>query len=142
MKGDLIMIREKDFEVSQLLHLEDLQKEVEDVFDSIEQKYKLSKEEFLILLMLWDKGSMSLKEMDQYVHIKSYKRTRVYNNLVEKQWITKKRPQNDERTVLIYFNENKLNEKQELIQFVCAKIKDRQNRLKSLFNSLIDECNE
>ncbi|AVP37343.1 transcriptional regulator [Staphylococcus felis] len=136
------MIREKDFEVSQLLHLEDLQKEVEDVFDSIEQKYKLSKEEFLILLMLWDKGSMSLKEMDQYVHIKSYKRTRVYNNLVEKQWITKKRPQNDERTVLIYFNENKLNEKQELIQFVCAKIKDRQNRLKSLFNSLIDECNE
>ncbi|MDM8328545.1 MarR family transcriptional regulator, partial [Staphylococcus felis] len=84
------MIREKDFEVSQLLHLEDLQKEVEDVFDSIEQKYKLSKEEFLILLMLWDKGSMSLKEMDQYVHIKSYKRTRVYNNLVEKQWITKK----------------------------------------------------
>ncbi len=142
MKGDLIMIREKDFEVSQLLHLEDLQKEVEDVFDSIEQKYKLSKEEFLILLMLWDKGSMSLKEMDQYVHIKSYKRTRVYNNLVEKQWITKKRPQNDERTVLIYFNENKLNEKQDLIQFVCAKIKDRQNRLKSLFNSLIDECNE
>ncbi|MBH9580212.1 transcriptional regulator [Staphylococcus felis] len=136
------MIREKDFEVSQLLHLEDLQKEVEDVFDSIEQKYKLSKEEFLILLMLWDKGSMSLKEMDQYVHIKSYKRTRVYNNLVEKQWITKKRPQNDERTVLIYFNENKLNEKQDLIQFVCAKIKDRQNRLKSLFNSLIDECNE
>lgn len=142
MKGDLIMIREKDFEVSQLLHLEDLQKEVEDVFDSIEQKYKLSKGEFLILLMLWDKGSMSLKEMDQYVHIKSYKRTRVYNNLVEKQWITKKRPQNDERTVLIYFNENKLNEKQDLIQFVCAKIKDRQNRLKSLFNSLIDECNE
>ncbi|REH88261.1 transcriptional regulator [Staphylococcus felis] len=136
------MIREKDFEVSQLLHLEDLQKEVEGVFDSIEQKYKLSKEEFLILLMLWDKGSMSLKEMDQYVHIKSYKRTRVYNNLVEKQWITKKRPQNDERTVLIYFNENKLNEKQDLIQFVCAKIKDRQNRLKSLFNSLIDECNE
>ncbi|REH89208.1 transcriptional regulator [Staphylococcus felis] len=136
------MIREKDFEVSQLLHLEDLQKEVEDVFDSIEQKYKLSKEEFLILLMLWDKGSMSLKEMDQYVHIKSYKRTRVYNNLVEKQWITKKRPQNDERTVLIYFNENKLSEKQDLIQFVCAKIKDRQNRLKSLFNSLIDECNE
>ncbi|WP_349420671.1 MarR family transcriptional regulator [Staphylococcus felis] len=136
------MIREKDFEVSQLLNLEDLQKEVEDVFDSIEQKYKLSKEEFLILLMIWDKGSMSLKEMDQYVHIKSYKRTRVYNNLVEKQWITKKRPQNDERTVLIYFNENKLNEKQELIQFVCAKIKDRQNRLKSLFNSLIDECNE
>ena len=45
---------------------------------------------------------MTLKEMDGFVQIKSYKRTRTYNDLVEKEWILKERPQNDERTVIIF----------------------------------------
>ena len=35
----------------------------------------MSKEEILILLTLWEEGSMTLKEMDDFVHIKPYKRT-------------------------------------------------------------------
>lgn len=48
--------------------------------------------------------------MDSYVNIKSYKRTRTYNKLVQSEWIFKERPLDDERTVIIHFNK----EKQEL----------------------------
>ena len=51
----------------------------------------MSKEEILILLTLLEKGSMTLKEMDKYVHIKPYKRTRTYNNLVNLEWIYKRK---------------------------------------------------
>ncbi len=47
----------------------------------------MSREEILILLTLWQKGSMTLKEMDRFVEVKPYKRTRTYNNLVELEWI-------------------------------------------------------
>ena len=65
----------------------------------------MSKEEVLILLTLWEEGSMTLKQMDKFVHIKPYKRTRTYNNLVNLEWIYKERPQDDERTVIIHYNE-------------------------------------
>ena len=43
------------------------------------------------------KGSMTLKEMDRFVEVKPYKRTRTYNNLVELEWIYKERPVDDEK---------------------------------------------
>lgn len=65
---------------------------------------------------------MTLKEMDDYVKVKTYKRTRTYNNLVEMKWIVKERPTNDERTVIIHFNEDKEADKQDLINFTCMEI--------------------
>ena len=50
-------------------------------FYKIEEKFDIEKEEFLTLIMLWNNGSMSLKELDGYIDIKPYKRTRLYNNL-------------------------------------------------------------
>ena len=78
--------------VTNILELESLFKDVEAIFNSVQSEYELSKEEVLILLTLWDKGSMTLKEMDDHVPVKSYKRTRTYNDLVEKSWVTKERP--------------------------------------------------
>lgn len=64
-----------------ILQLETLFKEIDSIFNTIKEEYGMSKEEILILLTLLEKGSMTLKEMDKYVHIKPYKRTRTYNNL-------------------------------------------------------------
>lgn len=86
------MTEKNNYKVSDIMRLDQLQKEVEAIFEEIEGKYRLSKEEFLILLTLWDQGSMTLKEMDDYVKVKTYKRTRTYNNLVEMKWIVKERP--------------------------------------------------
>ena len=72
-----------------VLKLEKLLKDIDSIFRIIYEKYHLNKEEVLILLTLWEKGPMTLKEMDQYVNIKSYKRTRTYNNLVQSDWFTK-----------------------------------------------------
>ncbi|PNZ09928.1 transcriptional regulator, partial [Staphylococcus xylosus] len=104
----------------------------------VQKQYKMSKEEILILLTLWKEGSMTLKEMDDFVHIKSYKRTRTYNDLVEKTWIIKERPQNDERTVIIHFNEDLKDQRESLLNFFKEEIDGKstsiQNSLKSIIN--------
>ncbi|WP_186335596.1 transcriptional regulator, SarA/Rot family [Staphylococcus xylosus] len=124
--------------VDGVLQLESILKEIDDIFAKVQKQYKMSKEEILILLTLWKEGSMTLKEMDDFVHIKSYKRTRTYNDLVEKTWIIKERPQNDERTVIIHFNEDLKDQRESLLNFFKEEIDGKstsiQNSLKSIIN--------
>ncbi|UDI77987.1 MarR family transcriptional regulator [Staphylococcus taiwanensis] len=123
--------------VEMILLLEEVCKEINSVFKVIYETYDLTKEEVLILLTLWDKGSMTLKEMDSYVYIKSYKRTRTYNKLVQSEWIYKERPLDDERTVIIHFNEEKTELKNELLDFITNTIKKRYQILENSLNSLM-----
>lgn len=64
------MNNQADENVSMILQLEEVCKEINSIFKVIYETYDLTKEEVLILLTLWDKGSMTLKEMDSYVNIK------------------------------------------------------------------------
>lgn len=123
--------------VSMILQLEEVCKEINSIFKVIYETYDLTKEEVLILLTLWDKGSMTLKETDSYVNIKSYKRTRTYNKLVQSEWIFKERPLDDERTVIIHFNKEKQELKNELLDFITATIKKRYEILENSLNSLM-----
>lgn len=123
--------------VSMVLKLEKLLKDIDSIFRIIYEKYHLNKEEVLILLTLWEKGPMTLKEMDQYVNIKSYKRTRTYNNLVQSDWVYKERPIDDERTVIIHFNEEKNKYRNELLDFITTIIKRRYESLENSLNSLM-----
>ncbi|MDU0444214.1 MarR family transcriptional regulator [Staphylococcus haemolyticus] len=123
--------------VSMILQLEEVCKEINSIFKVIYETYDLTKEEVLILLTLWDKGSMTLKEMDSYVNIKSYKRTRTYNKLVQSEWIFKERSLDDERTVIIHFNKEKQELKNELLDFITATIKKRYEILENSLNSLM-----
>lgn len=124
--------------VDGVLRLELVLQDINDIFSKVQKQYKMSKEEILILLTLWKEGSMTLKEMDGFVQIKSYKRTRTYNDLVEKEWILKERPQNDERTVIIHFNEKLKDQREDLLSFfkeeIDSKSSSMQNSLKSIFN--------
>ncbi|MGO3049115.1 transcriptional regulator [Staphylococcus casei] len=124
--------------VDGVLRLEMILQDIEDIFSKVQKQYKMSKEEILILLTLWKEGSMTLKEMDDFVHVKSYKRTRTYNDLVEKEWVIKERPQNDERTVIIHFNEDLKDQREDLLNFfkeeIEAKATSIQNSLKSIIN--------
>ncbi|PTK63389.1 transcriptional regulator [Staphylococcus haemolyticus] len=123
--------------VSMILQLEEVCKEINSIFKVSYETYDLTKEEVLILLTLWDKGSMTLKEMDSYVNIKSYKRTRTYNKLVQSEWIFKERPLDDERTVIIHFNKEKQELKNELLNFITSTIKKRYEILENSLNSLM-----
>uniref|UniRef100_UPI0008519CB5 transcriptional regulator, SarA/Rot family n=1 Tax=Staphylococcus aureus TaxID=1280 RepID=UPI0008519CB5 len=96
-----------------ILQLETLLGDINSIFSEIESEYKMSREVILILLTLSQKGSMTLKEMDRFFEVKPYKRTITYNNLVELEWIYKERPVDDERTVIIHFNEKLQQEKVE-----------------------------
>lgn len=120
-----------------ILQLETLFKEIDSIFNTIKEEYGMSKEEILILLTLLEKGSMTLKEMDKYVHIKPYKRTRTYNNLVNLEWIYKERPQNDERTVIIHFNDKQNSKKEDLLEFIDDSIKIKSEPMQSSLQSIL-----
>ncbi|MEJ7184244.1 SarA family transcriptional regulator [Staphylococcus epidermidis] len=120
-----------------ILQLETLFKEIDSIFNTIKEEYGMSKEEILILLTLLEKGSMTLKEMDKYVHIKSYKRTRTYNNLVNLEWIYKERPQDDERTVIIHFNDKQNSKKEDLLEFIDDSIKIKSEPMQSSLQSIL-----
>ena len=81
---------------------------------------------------------MTLKQMDDFVHIKSYKRTRTYNDLVEKTWILKERPQNDERTVIIHFNEDLKEKREALLDFIKDEIAAKETSLQSSLKSILN----
>ncbi|MBL7573460.1 transcriptional regulator, SarA/Rot family [Staphylococcus saccharolyticus] len=126
---------EKD-RVYDILQLETLLNDINSIFDTIKKEYEMSKEEILILLTLWEEGSMTLKEMNKFVHIKPYKRTRTYNNLVNLEWIYKERPQDYERTVIIHYNNKQNSKKEDLLNFIGDSISNKsqpmQNSLKSI----------
>nr|WP_263312951.1 MarR family transcriptional regulator [Mammaliicoccus sp. Marseille-Q6498] len=127
--------------VSDLILLDDIQKNINYIFNKIEEKFGIEKEEFLTLVVLWNNGSMSLKELDNQIDIKPYKRTRLYNNLVKKGWIKKTRPEDDERTVIVELNKEFEDKKEELINFACDEIKQRKDHFEKQFEAIVDSCN-
>lgn len=133
----LILANSEKNRVYGILQLETLFKEIDSIFNTIKEEYGMSKEEILILLTLLEKGSMALKEMDKYVHIKPYKRTRTYNNLVNLEWIYKERPQDDERTVIIHFNDKQNSKKEDLLKFIDDSIKIKSEPMQSSLQSIL-----
>lgn len=133
----LILANSEKNRVYGILQLETLFKEIDSIFNTIKEEYGMSKEEILILLTLLEKGSMTLKEMDKYVHIKPYKRTRTYNNLVNLEWIYKERPQDDERTVIIHFNDKQNSKREDLLKFIDDSIKIKSEPMQSSLQSIL-----
>lgn len=133
----LILANSEKNRVYGILQLETLFKEIDSIFNTIKEEYGMSKEEILILLTLLEKGLMTLKEMDKYVHIKPYKRTRTYNNLVNLEWIYKERPQDDERTVIIHFNDKQNSKKEDLLKFIDDSIKIKSEPMQSSLQSIL-----
>lgn len=133
----LILANSEKNRVYGILQLETLFKEIDSIFNTIKEEYGMPKEEILILLTLLEKGSMTLKEMDKYVHIKPYKRTRTYNNLVNLEWIYKERPQDDERTVIIHFNDKQNSKKEDLLKFIDDSIKIKSEPMQSSLQSIL-----
>ncbi|HBV02725.1 MULTISPECIES: transcriptional regulator, SarA/Rot family [Mammaliicoccus] len=131
----------KEGDISDLILLDDIQKNINNIFDNIEEEFQIEKEEFLTLVVLWNKGSMSLKELDEHIDIKPYKRTRLYNNLVKKGWIKKTRPEDDERTVIVEVNQEFDEHKNDLIKYACEEIKKRQTLFEEQFKSIVNTCN-
>jgi MarR family transcriptional regulator len=132
------MGKDLDNKVANVLNLNQILDEIESIFKSIKKEYKMSKEEILILLTLWKEGSMTLKQMDEFVHIKSYKRTRTYNDLVDKKWIIKERPQNDERTVIIHFNDKLEDERERLLNFIIGEINSRKESFQESLTAILN----
>lgn len=127
-------------EVSDIVLLNELQNEIDEIFTMISDQFKLKKEEYIVMVALWEKGPMPMKALDEYLNVKPYKRTRFYNNLVENGWIKKVRPADDERTVMIYYNEDKLAIKEDIVNYACDALKEKKDKMKAHFDAIMDIC--
>ncbi len=127
-------------EVKDLVLLNELQQEIDGVFKKISDEFGLSKNEYLVMVALWDNGPMAMKSLDKYIDIKPYKRTRFFNNLVSKGWISKERPADDERTVIIHYNEDKAAEKDRIVEAACTAIKGNMANLRQHFEAVMSIC--
>ena len=97
----------------------------------------MSKENFDFTYTFGKRLNDFKKEMDKYVHIKPYKRTRTYNNLVNLEWIYKERPQDDEHTVIIHFNDKQNSKKEDLLKFIDDSIKIKSEPMQSSLQSIL-----
>lgn len=127
-------------EVKDLVLLNELQQEIDGVFKKISDEFGLSKNEYLVMVALWDNGPMAMKSLDKYIDIKPYKRTRFFNNLVSKGWISKERPADDERTVIIHYNVDKAAEKDRIVEAACTAIKGNMANLRQHFEAVMSIC--
>lgn len=127
-------------EVKDLVLLNELQQEIDGVFKKISDEFGLSKNEYLVMVALWDNGPMAMKSLDKYIDIKPYKRTHFFNNLVSKGWISKERPADDERTVIIHYNKDKAVEKDKIVEAACTAIKGNMANLRQHFEAVMSIC--
>ncbi|TDM07685.1 transcriptional regulator, SarA/Rot family [Macrococcus lamae] len=127
-------------EVKDMVILNELQQEIDDVFIKIADEFGLSKNEYLVMVALWDNGPMAMKDLDKFIDIKPYKRTRFFNNLVSKGWISKERPSDDERTVIIHYNEEKAADKDKIVKVACKAIKENRDNLRKHFEAVMSIC--
>lgn len=128
--------------VTDLVVLNNLELEIGKIFTKVEQEFGLTKNQYLVMVALWDKGPLSMKELDSYVDIKPYYRTKFYNELQEAGWIYKQRPMNDERTVMIYYNVDKLPDKENIIKIACTEIKSNMDALTKNFHAVMNLCED
>ncbi|KAA1038387.1 transcriptional regulator, SarA/Rot family [Macrococcus equipercicus] len=127
-------------DVKDMMLLNELQHEIDGIFQKISDEFGLSKNEYVVMVALWNNGPMAMRALDKYIDIKPYKRTRFFNNLVSKGWITKERPSDDERTVIIHYNEDKAPEKEKIVKAACKAISDNLENLRKHFNAVLSIC--
>lgn len=57
---------------------------------------------------------------------------------MEKAWIIKERPQNDERTVIIHFNEDLKAQRESLLNFFKEEIESKSTSIQTSLKSIIN----
>ncbi|MAZ26061.1 MAG: MarR family transcriptional regulator [Cytophagaceae bacterium] len=65
------------------------------------KKIDLTYTQYLVMMVLWEKDNIKVNEIGERIFLESNTLTPLINKLIKKEYITKKRSENDERVVLI-----------------------------------------
>jgi len=92
------------------------------LYTHVLQSFGLTYPQYLVLLVLWEKDGVTVKELGEKLNLGTGTLTPMINRMVENNWLRKERSKADERKVHIYLQRKALQEQNEITQKVTEEI--------------------
>lgn len=92
------------------------------LYTSILQPFGLTYPQYLVLLALWEKDGVTVKELGERLNLGTGTLTPMITRMTENDWLRKERSKTDERKVHIYLQPKALQEQQDITQKVTEEI--------------------
>ena len=92
------------------------------LYTSVLQPFGLTYPQYLVLLALWEKDGVTLKELGSKLNLGTGTLTPMITRMSDNDWLRKERSKTDERKVYIYLQPKAIQEQQEITQKVKEEI--------------------
>jgi MarR family transcriptional regulator, organic hydroperoxide resistance regulator len=92
------------------------------LYTSVLQPFGLTYPQYLVLLALWEKDGVTVKELGERLNLGTGTLTPMITRMTENDWLKKERSVTDERKVHIFLQPKALQEQQEITQKVTEEI--------------------
>ncbi len=92
------------------------------LYKSVLKPFGLTYPQYLVLLALWERDEITMKELGEQVNLGTGTLTPMINRMQENGWLRKERSKEDERKVYILLEEKAYNEKSIITQKVLKEI--------------------
>jgi MarR family transcriptional regulator, organic hydroperoxide resistance regulator len=92
------------------------------LYTNVLQPFGLTYPQYLVLLALWEKDGVTVKELGKRVNLGTGTLTPMITRMAENDWLRKERSKTDERKVHIYLQPKALQEQQDITQKVTEEI--------------------
>jgi MarR family transcriptional regulator, organic hydroperoxide resistance regulator len=116
------------------------------LYTSVLQPFGLTYPQYLVLLALWEKDEVTMKELGAKLHLGTGTLTPMISRMQENGWLRKERSLKDERKVFIYLEEKarhhqpgitkRVSEEIELCRISASEYKELIDRLNELHRKL------
>ncbi|NHC39776.1 MarR family transcriptional regulator [Bacillus sp. MM2020_1] len=105
------------------------------------QPYGLTYPQYLVLLALWEKDGVTVKEIGEKLSLGTGTLTPMLTRMEANGWIRKERSKADERRVYIFLQKNALNEKKAITKTVSNEIQSCNIELEE-YKQLMERLNQ
>lgn len=92
------------------------------LYTSVLQPFGLTYPQYLVLLALWEKDDITLKELGEKLNLGTGTLTPMITRMETNGWLRKERSKEDERKVFIHLQKRATEEKQEITKKVSEEI--------------------
>ena len=100
------------------------------LYTSVLKPFGLTYSQYLVLLALWEKDEVTVKELGDTLNLGTGTLTPMITRMEANGWLRKERSKSDERKIYIYLQKKALEEKQEIIKKISKEIQTCQIELK------------
>ncbi|SEM55228.1 accessory regulator family [Mesobacillus persicus] len=94
------------------------------LYTSVLQTFGLTYPQYLLLLALWEKDEVTVKELGQTLNLGTGTLTPMLTRMEANGWLRKERSKTDERNVLIFLQDKARKEKQAITNKIAEEILD------------------